>query len=326
MSLDVVYLDPANSPKSDFSTAVDVHRQQDQLFNPAQAYVLTLSAGQSRNKVIRILNSIAQAFGYADLNVCPWHEMTYDRLLAYRTMQVEAGLAPASINLQLCTLRMVAKQAWLKRMMSLETYSAIRELKSVRGKRVSKGRALNTRETGKLLASLDLQQTPITVRDAAIIALAVGCGMRRAEVVGLTFRKIDKANRIITILGKGNKERRVAPSDEAWERLEEWLSLRGDDGCENVFVAVKKGDNIQRYWPLSESAIYQMLRYRGAQAAVDNFTPHDLRRTFATRLLDNGADINTVRLAMGHESIVTTQRYDKRDEGRVAEVTRKVAL
>ena len=118
MSLDVVYLDPANSPKSDFSTAVDVHRQQDQLFNPAQAYVLTLSAGQSRNKVIRILNSIAQAFGYADLNVCPWHEMTYDRLLAYRTMQVEAGLAPASINLQLCTLRMVAKQAWLKRMMS----------------------------------------------------------------------------------------------------------------------------------------------------------------------------------------------------------------
>lgn len=150
--------------------------------------------------------------------------------------------------------------------------------------------------------------------------------MRRAEVVGLTFRQIDKANRIITILGKGNKERRVAPSDEAWERLEEWLSLRGDDGCENVFVAVKKGDNIQRYWPLSESAIYQMLRYRGAQAAVDNFTPHDLRRTFATRLLDNGADINTVRLAMGHESIVTTQRYDKRDEGRVAEVTRKVAL
>lgn len=323
---DIVYFETVETTNPGSSTAVAISHQQEQLFNPAQAYVLTLSAGQSRNKVIRILNSIAQAFGYADLNVCPWQEMNYDRLLAYRTMQVEAGLAPATINLQLCTLRMVAKQAWLKRMMTLETYTAIRELKSVRGKRVSKGRALNSRETGKLLASLDLKQSSITVRDAAIIALAVGCGMRRAEVVGLTFNQLDKSNRIITILGKGNKERRVAPSDEAWERLEEWLSLRGEDGCENVFVAVKKGDNIQPYWPLTESAIYQMLKNRGAQATVANFTPHDLRRTFATRLLDNGADINTVRLAMGHESIVTTQRYDKRDEHRVAEVTRKVSL
>lgn len=326
MSDEIVYLEPIEAPKSGNPTAVALSHQQEQIFNPAQAYVLTLSAGQSRNKVIRILNSIAQAFGYENLNVCPWQDMTYDRLLAYRTMQVEAGLAPATINLQLCALRMVAKQAWLKLMMPLETYSAIRELKSVRGKRVSKGRALNSRETGKLLASLDLKSSAITTRDAAIIALAVGCGMRRAEIVGLKFSQLDKSNRIITILGKGNKERRVAPSDEAWERLEEWLRLRGEDGCENVFVAIKKGNNIQPYWPLSESAIYQMLKNRGTQATVADFTPHDLRRTFATRLLDNGADINTVRLAMGHESIVTTQRYDKRDEHRVAEVTRKVSL
>lgn len=295
-------------------------------FNPAQAYVLTLGAGQSRNKVVRALNAIAKEFGHASLNECPWEKMNYDAVLAFRVRQMEKGLSPSTVNLQICTLRMVAKQAWLKGMMSIETYSAIREVKSVRGSRVSRGRALNTRETGKLIAQSELKGTAIGVRDAAIIALAVGCGMRRAEVVGLTFNQLDKSNRIITILGKGNKERRVAPSDEAWERLEEWLSLRGEDGCENVFVAVKKGDNIQPYWPLTESATYQMLKNRGAQATVANFTPHDLRRTFATRLLDNGADINTVRLAMGHESIVTTQRYDKRDEHRVAEVTRKVSL
>lgn len=295
-------------------------------FNPAQAYVLTLGAGQSRNKVVRALNAIAKEFGHASLNECPWEKMNYDAVLAFRVRQMEKGLSPSTVNLQICTLRMVAKQAWLKGMMSIETYSAIREVKSVRGSRVSRGRALNTRETGKLIAQSELKGTAIGVRDAAIIALAVGCGMRRAEVVGLTFNQLDKSNRIITILGKGNKERRVAPSDEAWERLEEWLSLRGEDGCENAFVAVKKGDNIQPYWPLTESATYQMLKNRGAQATVANFTPHDLRRTFATRLLDNGADINTVRLAMGHESIVTTQRYDKRDEHRVAEVTRKVSL
>ena len=111
---EIVYIEPVEAPKPGNSTAVALSHQQEQLFNPAQAYVLTLSAGQSRNKVIRILNSIAQAFGYENLNVCPWEDMTYDRLLAYRTMQVEAGLAPATINLPLCTLRMVAKQAWLK--------------------------------------------------------------------------------------------------------------------------------------------------------------------------------------------------------------------
>lgn len=57
-----------------------------------------------------------------------------------------------------------------------------------------------------------------------------------------------------------------------------------------------------------------------------SFTPHDLRRTFATRLLESGADINTVRQAMGHSSVVTTRRYDKRDEHLVEEATRKVAL
>ena len=73
-------------------------------------------------------------------------------------------------------------------------------------------------------------------------------------------------------------------------------------------------------------AIHQLLRARADESRVSSFTPHDLRRTFATRLLESGADINTVRQAMGHSSVVTTRRYDKRDEHLVEEATRKVAL
>ena len=239
---------------------------------------------------------------------------------------MEKGLSPSTVNLQICTLRMVAKQAWLKGMMSIETYSAIREVKSVRGSRVSKGRALNTRETGKLIAQSELKGTAIGVRDAAIIALAVGCGMRRAEIATLKLQNINHQTRVITILGKGNKERKVAPSDDVWCRFEDWLKVRGEEGCENVFVAVKKGDNIQPYWAITASAIYQLLKSRAGDSQVSAFTPHDLRRTFATRLLESGADINTVRQAMGHASIITTQRYDKRDEHRVEEATRRVPL
>ena len=175
--------------------------------------------------------------------------------------------------------------------MSIETYSAIREVKSVRGSRVSKGRALNTRETGKLIAASELKGTSIGVRDAAIIALAVGCGMRRAEIATLKLQNINHQTRVITILGKGNKERKVAPSDDVWCRLEDWLKVRGEEGCENVFVAVKKGDNIQPYWAITASAIYQLLKSRAGDSQVSAFTPHDLRRTFATRLLESGRDL-----------------------------------
>lgn len=326
MPKDIVYLDPVETNKTTTSISLSTITDDHQVFNPAQAYVLTLGAGQSRQKVIRLLNKIAKDFGYDNLNTCPWETLTYDTILAFRTKRMDEGLAPATINLQISILKMVAKQAWLKGMMKLETYTAIRECKSVRGSRVSKGRALNLRESNRLLATAELKDSAIGTRDAAIIALAIGCGMRRAEIAGLKLQAINLDTHVITILGKGNKERRVTPCDEAWERLQEWLNLRGDEGAENVFVTVKKGNHIMHFMPLTESGIYKLMRTNATQAKVASFTPHDLRRTFATRLLDTGADINTVRKVMGHSSVVTTQRYDKRDEGELEIATKKIPL
>lgn len=326
MYKETVYHEPVESNQTTKSTRLSTITTDQQVFNPAQAYVLTLGAGQSRQKVIRLLNKIANDFGYDNLNTCPWHTLTYDTILAFRTKRMDEGLAPSTINLQISILKMVAKQAWLKQMMPLETYTAIRECKSVRGSRVSKGRALNLRESNRLLTTAELKNSAIGTRDAAIIALAIGCGMRRAEISGLKLRALNFDTHVITILGKGNKERRLTPCDEAWERLQEWLNLRGNEGCENVFVCVKKGDHIMHFMPLTESGIYKLMRENANKANVASFTPHDLRRTFATRLLDTGADINTVRKVMGHSSVVTTQRYDKRDEGELEAATKKIPL
>lgn len=108
--------------------------------------------------------------------------MNYDAVLAFRVRQMEKGLSPSTVNLQICTLRMVAKQAWLKGMMSIETYSAIREVKSVRGSRVSRGRALNTRETGKLIAQSELKGTAIVcaTRLSLRSPSAAACVVRRS--------------------------------------------------------------------------------------------------------------------------------------------------
>lgn len=326
MSEDIVYFEPVDTHKREKTTGLTTFTDEQQVFNPAQAYVLTLGAGQSRQKVIRLLNKIAKDFGYDSLNDFPWHKLTYDNILAFRTTRMNDGLAPATINLQISILKMVSKQAWLKGMMPLETYTAIKECKSVRGSRVSKGRALNYRESNRLLTTAELNACPIGTRDAAVIALSIACGMRRAEIAGLKLQALNHETHVITILGKGNKERRVTASDEAWERLQEWLDLRGEGGCDNVFVSVKKGGHIMHFIPLTENGVYKLIRKNAMQANVTTFTPHDLRRTFATRLLDSGVDINIVRQAMGHSSIMTTQRYDKRDESEVEVSTKNIRI
>lgn len=79
-------------------------------------------------------------------------------------------------------------------------------------------------------------------------------------------------------------------------------------------------------WPMTANAIYQILRIRANETGGDAFSLHDLRRTFATRLLEHGIDINIVRQAMGHASVLTKQKYDKRDQSVVSEAMRDVYL
>lgn len=268
------------------------------IFNPAEAYVMTLGDGQSKKRVIQLLNQISRFFGAADLHAMEWQMLTYDHVLAFRETRVRSGLSPA----------------------------AIKEVKSVRGGRVSKGRALKPAESGRLLKATEADGDIRSKRDAAIIALALGCGLRRSEIASLLLEQVDHVRHTITVRGKGNKERRVAVADAVWERLAVWLEARAGDPCPNVFLAVRRYGRISTGHSITSSAVYQILKTRSSQSGVEDFSPHDLRRTFATRLLGAGTDINLVRKAMGHASVLTTQRYDKREDEEVEEATRKILI
>ena len=134
--------------------------------------------------------------------------LTYDHVLAFRETRVRSGLSPATINLQLSVIKMTCKQCWLKNLMPLQTYAAIKEVKSVRGGRVPKGRALKPAESGRLLKTTEADGDIRSKRDAAIIALALGCGLRRSEIASLLLEQVDHVRHTITVRGKGNKERR----------------------------------------------------------------------------------------------------------------------
>lgn len=265
----------------------------------------------------KILDRAATFFGFSSRDAFPWAQLRHSHLLALKAKFEHDGYSPNTTNLYLCALRGVAHQAWAMGLISDHDDRVISSVKGSRGSRAPRGRALPKSETDKLIESCAALQSTIGVRDAAIFALGAGCGLRRNEIATARLDDYDQADGVIYITGKGNKQREVYPPPSVVSRLADWLSIRTGQGGEMLFCVVRKGGRIQGDHALTADAVYKVLLRRAKDAGVTNFTPHDLRRTFATRLLDKGVDLNTVKVAMGHSNVQTTQRYDKRDAKRL---------
>ena len=93
-----------------------------------------------------------------------------------------------------------------------------------------------------------------------------------------------------------------------------------------MFCSIREGEHVRGSEPLTDDGIYRMMTRRAEQLGIQDFSLHDLRRTFATRLLQMGGDINVVRQTMGHASIATTQRYDRRGEDEVRRLVRRLPI
>lgn len=136
-------------------------------------------------------------------------------------------------------------------------------------------------------------------------------GLRRAEIIALDLGDFD-ANGKLKIKGKRSKERTAYVNDEALDALTDWIALRGSSGGA-LFCRINKGASIIP-GRLTTQVIYNLLTKWGAEAGVEDFSPHDFRRTFISELLDRGADIATVSKMAGHANVTTTARYDRRPE------------
>lgn len=293
--------------------------------NPALAYLMSLHSTLSRRNMVWQLNAIARFFGAKSLEDCPWEKMNYTDVLRYRATMEAQGAAPTKLANALAAIRGVAQQAWMLGLISAEARMRINSVKKGRGSRVAHGKSLTTEESEKLLAACTDGGTVSGIRDAAMLSLGLGSGLRRAEIISLLLSDLDLTRRTLTVVGKGNKERRVWFSPAVKDLLSSWLRLRGKEGCPYVFCSVLRGTTIHPEHALTPNAFNQMLERRATAAGV-KLSPHDLRRTFASRMLDAGADIDTVRLAMGHASITTTQKYDKRPESRVQKYADRLGL
>ena len=121
-----------------------------------------------------------------------------------------------------------------------------------------------------------------------------------------------EAGKLTIVRGKRNKSRTSYLAGGAAAALEDWLDLRGA-AAGPLFIEVNKGGKFI-FHRLTTQAIYNLLRKRGNQAGVTGFSPHDMRRTFVSDLLEAGADIAIIARLAGHESVTTTAKYDRRPE------------
>ena len=167
---------------------------------------------------------------------------------------------------------------------------------------------LSVEEVTAILESVDTRQGSWTAfRDRAILEILYGCGLRVSEACGLLISHVYLKEGFVRVVGKGNKERLVPLGEVAAEAFSAYLDARpqaAEPAFDDIAFLNKNGR------PLSRVAIFNLVKSQALKAGVNKeISPHTFRHSFATHLIENGADLRVVQEMLGHESILTTEIY-----------------
>ena len=212
------------------------------------------------------------------------------------------GKQPATINRKLVGLRVFCKYLLAEGALAANPTANL-----VSPKRARKlPRFLTPDKVEQALALPDLSM-PLGVRDRAILELFYGSGLRRQELVDLNLEGVDFSNQQVRVLGKRSRERVVPLSRAAKQALEQWCGVRRELVAEDNECALFLSAKGRR---ISANDVYETVRrYLSQVDGLEKAHPHVLRHSFATHLLDAGADLVAVQEMLGHRSLDTTQIY-----------------
>jgi integrase/recombinase XerD len=232
----------------------------------------------------------------------------------FMTMLYRKGLDSRSVARHLVTIRHFFRFSLLEGFIKDDPAATIESPRF----RQSLPSFLNVEEVNHLLAQPDLSSIA-GLRDKAMIELMYSTGLRVSELVGIRVGDVQMEAGCLRCIGKGNKERLVPVGKKALGIVEEYLKqsrpeLLGDGSSAFMFIN-KKGR------PMSRIAFWKLLSEYGRKAGLRKpLTPHMLRHSFATHLLDRGADLRSVQIMLGHSDISTTQIYTHVVEERLKQV------
>lgn len=286
-----------------------------QLFLEYLTVELGLSAN-TRQAYERDLRLFCKTLGFKNSDALV--NVSREQITGYMTQLKEKGLAAATIARKLAAIKA------FYRFMTAEGYMDANPAEVVEAgtKGIKLPRVLSENEVVRLLNQPDIT-TAEGFRDRTMLEVLYATGMRVSELINLTLERVDLNMKYIIAFGKGSKERIVPLGSVAAEFLQQYLEkvrpkLTHEDRNTNIVFLAFGGHELtrQRFW--------QIIRAYGRKANINKaLTPHILRHSFATHLLDNGADLRSVQELLGHSDISTTQIYTHLTNKRLRDIYAK---
>jgi integrase/recombinase XerC len=267
------------------------------------------SKGRAENTVVNYAVDLAQFAGYLESSgVSSFDELNQGCLRGFLRELLGFGFSRTSIARKLSALRGFSK--FLARMKVIDQDISL----GLRGPKASvpMPRAIAYEDVVKMLEESERGRNgEKKLRDRLILELLYGAGLRVGELVSLTWDDVDVEEREMRVVGKGSKERRVYFGAIAQDMLRSWRDFARSkgfpvEGATPVFYAGKS--NAGR---LTERTVDRIVVAISRRAGLHGVTPHTMRHSFATHMLERGAPLRVIQELLGHESLATTQRYLK---------------
>ncbi|AZS26318.1 tyrosine-type recombinase/integrase [Vibrio anguillarum] len=292
------------------------------LSSPTSKYIQSLRSPLSRVTMTSTLNRFARLCGYADHTGIEWNKIDADLIMRVINHLYENGIKTERLNTYIIAIKKSAAKAWNAGLLADRAFYEIKEIQGEKGYRVKRSRPLSATEARSLFCETSQSSDHFTIRDNAILALLIGCGLRRSELLSINLNSFYKKNDRwwLKIVGKGNKERRIPINTNHFNYVKKWLKIRmafelpveGD----YLFLRLKKEGHLLRHGISAPSTIYRIVlnRCKGVLGDDVHASPHDMRRTMATLLYHNKVELDVIQDLLGHANISTTLKYIEKDE------------
>lgn len=261
--------------------------------------------GYAANTLAAYRRDLEQLYTFmAQQGVQRWEDLTPELLEQFGAMLQHCTYSPATIARKIAAARSFLHFLFTEGVLAQELTPWLPQPKV--GKRLP--HALSQEEIERLLATAATQETPLKLRDRALLELLYATGLRATEAIGLRVSDVDLNAGVLRCIGKGNKERLIPLHPRARQILGRYLKEARPflltNASETTFFLNRVGR------PLTRQGLWFIIQQYASEAGLeDRVTPHTLRHSFATHLLDGGAELREVQEFLGHASITTTQIY-----------------
>jgi integrase/recombinase XerD len=269
---------------------------------------LAVERGLARNTLAAYGRDLARLAAHLGVQGVPVPEaIRAEHWRSFAVALEREGLSPASRTRMLVSARRFGARLVAEGVLARDPAEGL----ATPGRGLRLPRVLREDETAALLAAAAAGEGPIATRDCAMLEVLYGAGLRVSELVSLPLAGLDRRAGLLRVLGKGSRERIVPLGEPALRAVETWLAggrplwaRRARRGSDAVFLTARGA-------PMTRQNFFVRLRQlaRRAGIATERVSPHVLRHSFATDLLEGGADLRAVQAMLGHADLATTQIY-----------------